>query len=182
MDRRTFLAIAPAGGVLAATDAYATTYFSSQSVLRTMFPAATSFVDKSIALTRPQMAAIGTASRTRVTNPRIVAFEAVSSAGKLGTIFIDQVYGKHEFITFAVALDATGAVKTIEIMEYRESYGDQVRLPAWRAQFVGQRGGPELRVDRQIRNISGATLSCVHITDGVRRLLATYSMALTQRL
>ena len=47
--------------------------------------------------------------------------------------------GKHEFIPFALGLNQDGSVKDIEILEYRESYGDQVRKPAWRAQFTGKR-------------------------------------------
>jgi Na+-transporting NADH:ubiquinone oxidoreductase subunit NqrC len=70
------------------------------------------------------------------------------------------------------------AVKDIEILEYRESYGDQVRLPQWRAQFTGKRRGAKLKLDDDIQNISGATLSCRHITDGVKRLLSTYAVAL----
>ena len=93
-------------------------------------------------------------------------------------MFIDKVYGKHEFITYAVALDTGGGVRGIEIMDYRESYGDQIRQPKWRAQFAGKRYGQPLAIDKQIKNISGATLSCVHITEGVRRLLATNAIAL----
>jgi len=35
-----------------------------------------------------------------------------------------------------------------------------------------------LALGRQIRNISGASLSCRHVTDGVRRLLSTYAIVL----
>jgi Na+-transporting NADH:ubiquinone oxidoreductase subunit NqrC len=61
-------------------------------------------------------------------------------------------------------------------MDYRETYGDQIRLPKWRAQFVGKKNGDVLKIDQPILNIAGATLSCVHVTDGVRRILATYAM------
>jgi Na+-transporting NADH:ubiquinone oxidoreductase subunit NqrC len=63
-------------------------------------------------------------------------------------------------------------------MDYRESCGDQIRQAKWRAQFNGKRSGQPLRIDKEIKNISGATLSCVHITEGVRRLLATHAIAL----
>jgi len=53
-----------------------------------------------------------------------------------------------------------------------------VSAPAWRAQFVGKRGGSPLRLGNDIRNISGATLSSKHITDGVKRLLATHAVVL----
>ncbi len=37
-----------------------------------------------------------------------------------------------------------------------------------------------LRINEDIQNISGATLSCVHITDGIRRLLITHDVAIRQ--
>ncbi len=86
--------------------------------------------------------------------------------------------GKHEFITYAVALTPDGAVKRIEILEYRETYGGEVRNGNWRQQFVGKRFGSQLKLGGDIKNISGATLSSRHITDGVRRLLATYELVL----
>jgi Na+-translocating ferredoxin:NAD+ oxidoreductase RnfG subunit len=88
------------------------------------------------------------------------------------------VIGKHEFINYAVALDATGAVRQLEILDYHESYGGEVHLPGWRRQFVGKHHGSPLQLNGDIKNISGATLSCGHVTDGVRRLLATYALVL----
>jgi len=35
-----------------------------------------------------------------------------------------------------------------------------------------------LKLDRDIKNISGATLSCRHVADEVKRLLAFYEIAL----
>lgn len=86
--------------------------------------------------------------------------------------------GKHEFITYAVALNANGSVREIEIMDYRESYGYEVRNPEWRKQFVGKTTADPLLLNEDIRNISGATLSSRHVTDGVKRVLATYAVAL----
>jgi Na+-translocating ferredoxin:NAD+ oxidoreductase RnfG subunit len=88
------------------------------------------------------------------------------------------VYGKHEFITYAVGLNADGSVRQIEVMDYRETYGYEIRNAAWRRQFVGKRHGDSLKLDQDIRNISGATLSCRHIAEGVRRLLALHEVAL----
>src|SRR6202007_1683100 len=88
-----------------------------------------------------------------------------------GWFIVDQVVGKHEFIPIAVGLDDTGAVKSIEILEYREAFGDGVRNPQWLAQFYGKRNGATLTLTKDIQNISGATLSSKHVTDGVRRLL-----------
>ena len=46
-----------------------------------------------------------------------------------------------------------------------------VRLPAWRRQFVGKDKRDKLRVGEDIGNISGATMSATHVTDGVRRIV-----------
>ena len=84
--------------------------------------------------------------------------------------------GKHDFIPFELGLDASGAVKAVEILEYRESYGSQIGNQAWRDQFTGKRHGAALTLTKDIQNISGATLSSRHITDGVKPLLATYAI------
>ena len=91
-------------------------------------------------------------------------------------LIIDRVLGKHEFITYAIAITPDGKVKGIEIMEYRETYGNEIREPKWRQQFVGKSVHDPLKLDKNIRNISGATLSCAHVMDGVRRVLYTYEI------
>jgi len=79
-----------------------------------------------------------------------------------------------------VALGADGKVRQLEILEYREAYGSEVRNPRWRAQFTGKQHGDSVRIGDGIQNISGATLSSEHLTDGIRRLLATYAIAIAQ--
>jgi Na+-transporting NADH:ubiquinone oxidoreductase subunit NqrC len=98
-----------------------------------------------------------------------------------GYFFVDAVIGKHDLITYAVALSADGKVRQLEILEYREAYGGEVRNSRWRAQFTGKQHGDALRIGDGIQNISGATLSSEHLTDGVRRLLATYAAAIAPR-
>ena len=95
-----------------------------------------------------------------------------------GWFIVDEVIGKHEFITYAVGIDSGGAVRGIEIMEYRETYGGEVRNPKWRAQFTGKTRTAPLKLDADIQNISGATLSSRHIAEGVRRVLAIHHVAL----
>jgi Na+-transporting NADH:ubiquinone oxidoreductase subunit NqrC len=53
-----------------------------------------------------------------------------------------------------------------------------VRYAQWRDQFAGKTLADRLELDADIRNISGATLSCRHLTEGLRRLLAFHDVAL----
>jgi Na+-translocating ferredoxin:NAD+ oxidoreductase RnfG subunit len=95
-----------------------------------------------------------------------------------GFFIVDRVVGKHELITYAVGINRDGTVRQIEIMEYRETYGSEVRNPAWRKQFVGKSAASPVKLNQDIANITGATLSSKHVTDGVRRVLAVYDVAL----
>ena len=130
-----------------------------------------------VTLTSDQKKAIASASGVRVRNDTVQAWRA----GSGGWLIIDNVIGKHEFIDFAVAIKADGSVKGVEIMTYRESYGGEVKNPKWRAQFSGKSTAAPVKIDADIKNISGATLSSVHITEGVRRLLHTWSLVLKGR-
>jgi Na+-translocating ferredoxin:NAD+ oxidoreductase RnfG subunit len=91
---------------------------------------------------------------------------------------VDEVVGKHEMITYAVALNPSGAVTGIEILEYVESYGYEVAEVNWRKQFVGKTAADPIKLNQDIQNIGGATLSCKHLTDGVKRVAVLYDIAL----
>jgi len=73
-----------------------------------------------------------------------------------------------------VSIDPGGRIRRVDILQYRESYGGEVRSPSWLAQFVGKTSTSPLKVGSDIRNISGATLSSLHVTEGVKRVLAAY--------
>jgi len=173
---RSRLAFLPlAGIVIAGGPAYATVYLSVEQAQTLLFPGAT-FQPDTRTLTNEQAKAIEHASGVDVRSKQLKAWR-VSTGGWL---IVDEVVGKHEYIPFAMALDDKGAVKGVEILEYREAYGGQIREPEWRKQFVGKEPGTKLQLDKNIRNVSGATLSCKHVTDGVQRLLATYELVLKQ--
>jgi len=93
-------------------------------------------------------------------------------------LVVDEVIGKHEMITYAVALSPAGSILGIEILEYVESYGYEVAEPDWRKQFVGKTANDRIKLNQDIQNIGGATLSCKHITDGVKRVTTLYDLAL----
>ena len=131
--------------------AYAVQYLSIAQAQKEAFPSATSFAQVDVR-----------------------SWKAQSGAMVLGLFVIDHVIGKHLYIDYAVALAPGGRVQRVEILAYRESYGGEIRSPSWLAQFVGKTSGSALKVGSDIRNISGATLSCTHVTEGVKRIVAAY--------
>src|SRR6266852_7484289 len=144
---------APAAALASiASAAHAVQYLSIPQAQKLAFPSASSFVETQ-------------AGR---------AWKAEAGGRVVGLFVFDRVIGKHLYIDYAVALDSGGRVRRVDILQYRESYGGEVREPGWLAQFVGKTGSSPLKVGSDIRNISGATLSSLHVTDGVKRILAAY--------
>jgi len=142
----------PAVMLTIAAPAYAVQYLSVAQAQKAAFPSATHFAE---------------AEGGR-------AWRAEAGGKLLGLVVVDHVIGKHLYIDYAVSLAPGGRVHRVDILAYRESYGGEIRSPSWLAQFVGKTSGSALKVGSDIRNISGATLSCAHVTEGVKRIVAAY--------
>jgi Na+-translocating ferredoxin:NAD+ oxidoreductase RnfG subunit len=169
-----------AGTVLAAaaapTSAFAIDYLTADQAAKLMFPDADSFDARTVTLDAAQLQQLEAQGvHGRSANWQVRA--AKHAGATLGFVVVDDVIGKVELITYAVGIALDDTVKQIEILSYRESHGFEVRLPAWRKQFVGKGTASAMRVGEDIANISGATLSCTHVTDGVRRIVAVVALA-----
>jgi hypothetical protein len=74
------------------------------------------------------------------------------------TIWILDEIGKEQPITTGVVVNA-GKVERVKVLVFRESRGWEVRYPFFTDQFFGAELNEQNRLDRDIDNISGATLS-----------------------
>jgi transcriptional regulator of nitric oxide reductase len=90
----------------------------------------------------------------------------------LGFAQVRNVRGKEQPITYLVAIDPTDHLKDVDVLVYREPYGGEVAYEPWRKQFRGRTAAQPLQVGREIRGISGATISVNAVTAGVRQALA----------
>lgn len=96
----------------------------------------------------------------------------ISKAGTLlGFAQVRNVKGKDQPITYLVAIDPANTLKDIDVLVYREPQGGEVAYEPWRKQFRGKTSSAPLVVDKDIRNISGATISSHSVTLGVRKAL-----------
>lgn len=156
--------------------AFAVDYMTADQAQKLMFPDADAFEAKTLTLDASQLQKLDSLGvHGRSASWRVAVARRAGST--LGFVVTDEVIGKAELIGYAVGLGLDGTVRQVEILSYRESHGGEIRLPAWRRQFVGKGTGSALRLDDDIANISGATLSCTHVTDGVRRIVAVLDIA-----
>jgi hypothetical protein len=161
---------------LAPSAAFAVDYLSAEQAARLMFPTAERFDNKALDLSAEQLGRLA-ASGVKPRSAHWSLLSAWRGQQLLGWMVADEVLGKFERISYAVGLNPEGAVTQVEILAYRESHGHEIRLAAWRRQFVGKTAAAPLRVGDDIANISGATLSCQHVTEGVRRIVAVWALA-----
>jgi Na+-translocating ferredoxin:NAD+ oxidoreductase RnfG subunit len=165
-------------GVTMPLPAYAVQYLAVTAAQKLCFPESDQFAVAHIKFTPAQIKAIEAASGQKQLLRGQEIWRALRNGKLQGFFIVDYVIGKHLVIDYAVALSPEGTVKQIEILNYRESYGGEIRSPDWRKQFVGKTPRSRFALNDGITNISGATLSSRHVTDGVRRLLATYEVCL----
>jgi Na+-translocating ferredoxin:NAD+ oxidoreductase RnfG subunit len=147
----------------------ATDYLTPDQAGRSMYPEA----DRLDPVTFP--AGSGAGFRGKILAAR-------KGGATLGHVVIQNVLGRSEQITLAVGVDPDGKVRRVEILSYRESHGGEVRMSAWRRQFEGKTVASPLKVGKDIAAISGATISCNNVTDGVKQIVALLDGARRQGL
>jgi hypothetical protein len=175
--RLFFIPAAVAAGVgLRPTDAWASYDFLTQEEAQQLiFPGAT-FTPAHFEMTDAQIGAIERDSGgARVWRRQVKLWK--TSTG--GWFYLDQVLGRDDRITYALGLDADGKIVGIEILVCDGGY-THVREDEWRKHFIGARRG-EGDLSNRIPIISGVTLSCEHITEGVKRLLSVHGVIVTAR-
>lgn len=95
----------------------------------------------------------------------------------LGYALVAEERGKYRPITFLVGIAPDMQVRDVAVMVYRESRGGEVKQGRFLRQFRGKGLRDPIRANRDIVNISGATISVHSMNTGVRRALAAAEMA-----
>ncbi len=155
---------------------FAVDYLSTLEAQKVLFSSADRFEEKKVTLSDAQLDRIKELSgvRQREKNPKI--WQALQGKTLQGLLLVDEVIGKHESITYATAISPDGKVLGVEVMNYRETHGGEVRRPDWLMHFKGKTLKDPFKLGQDVPNISGATLSCRNILDGVKRLLVLKQM------
>jgi len=166
-------ALVPAPAVVVAAD-----YLSLDMAQRAVYPEADTFTEIFVAPSPARLQGLLAQAGPQPTHGMIRIWKALRAGTLLGHVFVDEVVGRQNLITYAVGIDASGTLRNLEILSYRESHGGEIRNPAWRAQFDHRNSLEGLRFGTDIKNISGATLSSQHVTQGVRWIMALWQSTL----
>lgn len=88
-----------------------------------------------------------------------------------GYAVVQNTIGKHKPMTYMVGVDNEGSVSDIELLVFRESRGSEVRKKRFNAQYEGKSVLDPVRINKDIVNISGATMSVRSMSAGIKRVL-----------
>jgi Na+-translocating ferredoxin:NAD+ oxidoreductase RnfG subunit len=168
---KTLVHAAVAAGLLLAS-AGAETLLTQEQALKVVFPKSESVKAETKALTEEQRRILEENTGLRFAEADYPTFIATTKGQPDGYAIILNEIGKHENITFIIGASPKGKVMEVAVMEYRESRGDEVKEQRFLSQFRGKKSTDPIRVNQDIVNYTGATLSSYAIARGVRRALA----------
>jgi Na+-translocating ferredoxin:NAD+ oxidoreductase RnfG subunit len=88
-----------------------------------------------------------------------------------GYALVQNTIGKHKPMTYMVGIDNKGQVSDVELLVFRESRGSEIRQKRFNAQYEGKTVNDPVRINKDIINISGATMSVRSMSAGIKRVL-----------
>ena len=162
------------------SSAYATENLTIDQAQKIFFDQAIRFEENIIKLSSDQIGLIKEVSGVRQRNKEQRFWRVFSKDNFLGWVLIDDVIGKHENITYATGVSNEGVIVGVEILTYRETHGHEVKRKDWREKLKGKKLSDPFKLDVDVPNISGATLSSRNLIDGVKRMLAIHKLVLSK--
>ena len=88
-----------------------------------------------------------------------------------GYAMIHNTIGKYKHMTYMVGVDPKGVCTDVELLVFRDAKGSEVGKKRFNSQYDGRTVSDPIRINKDIINISGATMSVRSMSAGVKRVL-----------
>jgi thiamine biosynthesis lipoprotein ApbE/Na+-translocating ferredoxin:NAD+ oxidoreductase RnfG subunit len=147
-------------------------YLTAGQALRLVFPQGTEIVEDTIVLTKEGKYHLDKRLRRRLFEDRFKVYIGKKKGKVQGYAIITEEIGKFHPFTFLVGVKPNGKIKQIAVLVYRESRGSEIARKRFLYQFVGKKTKHPIRINKDIINITGATMSVNAMCAGVRKALA----------
>lgn len=150
---------------------HAEVFLTEDDALKLMFPTSERIRKDSIHLTPEKKNQIEERIGWKFPEEGFEVFIGETGTKIDGYAMIQNTIGKHKPMTYMVGVDPTGACTNVELLVFREARGSEVRTKRFNAQYEGKTVSDPIRINRDIINISGATMSVRSFSAGVKRVL-----------
>jgi hypothetical protein len=151
---------------------------SEREALHEVFPEAAGVAETDFRPSPQERAAMAAGLKREVPDaafPILLVYDA--SHRFVGYALVTEERGKYRPITFLVGITPELKVKDTAVMVYRESRGGEVRSHRFLRQYRRKTSRDPIRTNRDIVNISGATISVHSMNAGVRKALMVVQTA-----
>ncbi len=156
--------------MLAVAGAFALPQLSRDEALTLVYPGATISSER-LFLTKEQVKEASARGGSPIDSPLIARYTARTGVSVIGRAYIDTHTVRTKKESLLISLDAAGRIRRVDVVAFLEPLEYQAPA-AFLGQFAGRRLEDDMRLNRAIRPIAGATLTANAVTDAIRRVLA----------
>jgi thiamine biosynthesis lipoprotein len=154
-------------------DSSTTVYLTEAEALHVVFPDAARIVEENVTLSADERRAAEEILESRIGERTFTVHAGIRADGRLdGLAVIHEEIGKFKPFRFIVGTEPDGSVRRVAVLVYRESRGGEVAHRRFLTQYSGKTAADPIHLNRDIINISGATMSVSALNYGVKKVLA----------
>lgn len=146
-------------------------YLTEQTALKSVFPQDQEIVKEIHAFKTSEKNRIEARLGWILQEPAVTVYKGLENGNIKGYAVITEEIGKFKPITFIIKASDKGQIERVEVMTYREPVGAEVRKQRFLRQFRKKSAKDSLRINRDILNITGATMSVQAMTAGIKKVL-----------
>ena len=146
-------------------------YFTEEEAAKVMFPESDNIRHETLTLSQEQKKLVEESIGWKFPEHDFSVFIGETKGKTDGYAIVQNTIGKHRPITYMVGVDTEGDVTNFEVLVYREARGNEIATKRFNYQYQGKDVRDPIRINRDIINISGATMSVRSASAGVKRVL-----------
>ena len=168
--------IVASAALLVCGTAWSAVLITAEEALELAFPDATT-ERQTLFLSDEQRRMVAEESGAEVSSSLATRYVARGADGAVrGWAYLDTHRVRTLPETVMVVLGADGTVRRVEVVTFREPL-EYMPHRGWYEQYEGQKLDDDLALKRDIRPVTGATLTARATTEAVRRVLAIHAVA-----
>jgi len=148
------------------------TYLTEEQALALVFPECDEIVADEFIMTPEEKTSLEKLLSRRLYEDGFRTYVGKRDGSIRGYAIITEEIGKFHPFTFVVGVDTDGEITNIAVLVYRESRGGEIAKKRFLYQFMEKSINNPIRINKDIINITGATMSVQYMCAGVRKVLA----------
>ncbi|NUO08400.1 MAG: FAD:protein FMN transferase [Candidatus Brocadia sp.] len=148
------------------------TYLTEEQALNLVFPECEEIVTDEFLMTPEEKSHLEKLLSRRLYEDGFRVYIGKEKGVVQGYAIITEEIGKFHPFTFIVGVAPDGKISTIAVLVYRESRGGEIARKRFLYQFIGKSFKNPIHINKDIINVTGATMSVQYMCAGVKKILA----------